>query len=190
MQAYSIIKEGYTVKVFLPRCNCHCSTCPYKFVQDRDSIPQYRTIRQVVKQLRTLMNIPKAYYLEFTGGEPMLVWENIIEVLNGIADMSNNVFVRIHTNGTMQVNQFIEKYNTSDFGRKMDSIGNFVNHCNFVFHIPTPVDDDFAADMTLNMETNLPRFVNRKLFNDEDDGMNFLRFSEQAWKDNLSLIHI
>lgn len=184
MHIHDIIKEGYTIKVFLSRCNCRCSTCPYKFVLDRNSVPKYSNIKQIAKKVQNLMSGSKSYYLEFTGGEPMMVWEDIIKVLDSLSTVAADIFVRVRTNGTTNVNPFVEAYNRSEFVRSNES---FKRHCNIVFHIPTPIDDDYAADVAINMENNLPKFVARKRLNCGDE-FNFIRFSDESWKDGQTYI--
>lgn len=184
MHIHDIIKEGYTIKVFLSRCNCKCFTCPYRFVLDRNSIPKYSNIKQIAKKIQTLMSGSKSYYLEFTGGEPMMVWEDIIKVLDSLSTVAADIFVRVRTNGTTNVNPFVEAYNRSEFVRSNEF---FKRHCNIVFHIPTPIDDDYAADVAINMENNLPKFVARKRLNCGDE-FNFIRFSDESWKDGQTYI--
>ena len=184
MHVHDIIKEGYTIKVFLSRCNCKCFTCPYRFVLDRNSIPKYSNIKQIAKKIQTLMSGSKSYYLEFTGGEPMMIWEDIIRVLDSLSTVAADIFVRIRTNGTMDVNHFVEAYNKCDF---TGSNQMFVRRCDMVFHITTPVDDEYAADIALNMETGIPRFVGRKGLNCEED-VNFIQFSDKSWNESQSYI--
>lgn len=180
MYVHEVVKQGYTIRVLLSRCNCRCFTCPYKFASDRNSIPKYSNIKQIIKKIQTLMVTSKSYYLEFTGGEPMLVWEDIIKVLDALSSSPIDIFVRIRTNGTMDVNPFVDAYNRSEFAY---SDGLFRRHCDLIFHIPTRIDDDYAADIAINMEDNLPKFVARKRLNCEDE-VNFIRFSDESWKDD------
>ena len=184
MHVHDVVKEGYTIKVFLSRCNCKCFTCPYKFVLDRSSIPKYSNIKQIAKKIQTLMSGSKSYYLEFTGGEPMMVWEDIIKMLDSLSTVAADIFVRVRTNGTMSVNPFVEAYNKCDFARSNQL---FVRHCDLVFHIPTPTDDEYAADIAINMETGIPNFAGRKRLNCEE-GVNFIRFSDESWNENQSYI--
>lgn len=184
MNVHEIVKQGYTIRVLLSRCNCRCFTCPYKFVSDRNSIPKYSNIKQIIKKIQTLMVNSKSYYLEFTGGEPMLVWEDIIKILDGLSSSPVDLFVRIRTNGTMDVNPFIDTYNKSEFSH---SNGLFRRHCDIIFHIPTPVDDDYAADIAINMQDSLPTFVTRRRLN-ADDEVHFIRFSDESWKDGQQYI--
>ena len=94
MHVHDVVKEGYTIKVFLSRCNCKCFTCPYKFVLDRSSIPKYSNIKQIAKKIQTLMSGSKSYYLEFTGGEPMMVWEDIIKMLTELKNLFITVLLK------------------------------------------------------------------------------------------------
>ena len=103
----------------------------------------------------------------------------IIKVLDSLSTVAADIFVRVRTNGTMNVNPFVEAYNKGDFA---DSNQLFVRHCDVVFHIPTPIDDEFAADIAINMQTGIPNFAGRKRLNCEED-VDFIRFSDKSWKE-------
>lgn len=126
---YSIQGEGTRaglpcVFVRLQGCNLNCSWCDTKYAIN----PKEATLKLTGKQIIEEIQKYKCYFVEFTGGEPLLQ-ERIVEVMNYLCD--NGYTVALETNGSVLLDfirpPIIKLLDVKCPSSKMENKNNFLN---------------------------------------------------------------
>ena len=76
----------------LAGCNLNCSYCDTKYARDLNS-GKLMTIEEVIREVHLL----KCRNITITGGEPMIQWESVKELFNGLR---SSCFISVETNGS------------------------------------------------------------------------------------------
>lgn len=127
------IKSSHNAIFATNRCNLHCLMCPQPSSSDAEDILENNI------SLIGMMNPERTEYLAITGGEPTLLGEGLLDLIQESKKHLPKTALVVLTNG--------RKLAELDFVRKIAG----VNHPNLVFAIPLYSDNDDIHDMIVGV---------------------------------------
>lgn len=131
-----------TIFIRFAGCNLHCKYCdtPYALKGDQYD-PEYVDAQSVARKVESLCPPPKSEYggmdsfinITITGGEPLIHYMDILEILESLGRLPYRFSINIETNGSINPDTFIYKYNNSEFGKSLIVRDGKVQHSNHIF---------------------------------------------------------
>lgn len=129
-------------------CNLNCPFCDTKWAKETDKSyspgivdkfypKKFTDNRDNLKTLAgyILNNMPPSNHIMFTGGEPLIYHDAIIDICNNIFDETKELTVEIETNGVLLNEQKLEKFKNKLY-----------HHINLQFNISPKLDSECYPD--------------------------------------------
>lgn len=151
------------VFVLMQLCNFHCESCNHPEVKDTDFPLQYRSGKEVANRIMEFSDegITERIMLTFNGGEPLMHMDDIFEILDNLVECKYPIEVSVYTNSfsRSELNNFVERYNSSMFGKLQSEDCGYINSLRFHYTLKVPSDGEYESEMQLNLKDSLPNFV-------------------------------
>lgn len=158
---YKISDNKLTVYLF--GCNGRCEKCEFRdpnFVINKKD--QSDRLKSIELELTNMSKKFDKIFIEIRGGEPGLQDMEVLNWLDSVSDkVQCPVDVTVHTNGTVDLTDFIELANLYQFLNKPG------NNIQLIFHYFTEEEDLYLNDMSLKLSDNMPLNFNRPNFLNE-----------------------